>query len=141
MKIKLKVVCQIFVSIALVITYINVFGLTSLRRYQEGQLGAVIVTEHEEQFDYIPQPGMSVKPWKIRIHILFQLLQYFHEILTIIMAGLSRMIAVEDQGNSSLIALKNVHIQKKTFLFLIQTVKPLILAATIIINGPESFIL
>ena len=57
MKIKLKLVCHIVVSIVLLITYVNVFGLESVRRYQEGQLGAVIVTEHEEYFANMPQPG------------------------------------------------------------------------------------
>ena len=55
MEMTLKVVFHITVSIFLVIIYAYAFGIVSLRKYRAK---AVIVTEHEEHFADMPQPGI-----------------------------------------------------------------------------------
>ena len=57
MKIELRVVVHIVVSVALIFVWFVAFGNESLRKYN-GK--AVIVTEYEEYIGYVPQPGMSL---------------------------------------------------------------------------------
>ena len=56
MKIELKFIVHIVVSVTLIFVWFVEFGDESLRKYNAK---AVIVTEHEEYLGYMPQPGMS----------------------------------------------------------------------------------
>ena len=55
MKIELRVVVHIVVSVALIFVWFVAFGNESLRKYNAK---AVIVTEFEEYFAQMPQPGI-----------------------------------------------------------------------------------
>ena len=57
MKMGLKVVVHIVVSVALIFVWFVAFGDESWRKYNAK---AVIVTEHEEYLGYVPQPGISL---------------------------------------------------------------------------------